>query len=181
MQRIQTIDPEEATGRTKELFRSVEDTLGMVPNMMRAMANSPVVLEGFLKFYDALSAGTLSRRLREQIALAVAEANDSRYCLAAHTASGKAVGLSDDDLNACRRFASSNPKEEAALKLAFRIVMTRGEASAQDVEHVRRAGFSDAEIIEIIANVCLNIFSNYFNKVVGVAIDFPEPPQTGNE
>lgn len=173
MQRIKAINPDNATGKTKALLAGVQKTHGIIPNMERTMANSPAVLEGYLKFSGALAGGTLSARLREQIALAVAEVNDSRYCQSAHTAGGKSVGLSKDDLIACRRFASSDPKEEAALQFAFRIVMTRGEASTLEVERVRQAGFSDEQIVEIIASVGLNIFSNYFNKVTGVAADSP--------
>lgn len=171
MQRIKAINPDTPTGKTKALLSEVQKAGGTISNMMRTMANSPAVLEGYLKFRDALASGTLSDRLREQIALAVAGANESQYCIAAHTAGAKSLGLSEDDLAACRRFASNDLKEEAALQFAFRIVMTRGEASAQDVKSVRQAGFSDAEIAEIIANVALNIFTNYFNKVAGVIVD----------
>jgi uncharacterized peroxidase-related enzyme len=173
MQRIKAIDPDKATGKTKVLLVEAQKTLGTIPNMMKTMASSPAVLEGYLKFRAALGSGRLSARLREQIALAVAEANDSHYCLAAHTATGKSVGLSEADLTACRRFASGNPKEKAALQFALNIVMTRGEASGRIVERIRQAGFSDEEIAEIIAKVALNIFTNYFNKIADVSVDFP--------
>ena len=107
------------------------------------------------------------------IALAVAEVNASQYCITLHTAGARSLGVSGDDLTACRRFTSTDPKEEAALQFAFRVIMTRGEASARDIERVRQAGFSDGEIVEIIANVALNIFANYFNKVAGVEADSP--------
>ena len=173
MQRIQLINPNTTAGEIRALLIDVRKKQGRVSSMMRAMANSSAVLDGYLKFSEALAEGTLSTRLREQIALAVAEVNASPYCISVHTAGGKSVGLSEDDLNACRRFTSVNPKEAAALRFAFRIVMNRGEASEQEVERVRQAGFSDGEIVEIIANVGLNIFSNYFNKVAGVAADSP--------
>ena len=173
MQRIKAIDPDSATGKTGSLLAEVQKTLGTVPNMMRTMANSSAVLEGYLKFRAALGGGGLSARLREQIALAVAVANDSQYCLSAHTATGKSVGLSEDDLTACRRFGSSNQKEEGALQFALRIVMNRGKVSDREVERVRQAGFNDEEISEIIANVALNIFTNYFNKIADVSFDFP--------
>jgi uncharacterized peroxidase-related enzyme len=173
MHRLKAINTNTATGKTKALFAELQKEGGTITNMMRTMANSPAVLGGYLKFRDALAGGMLSARLREQIALAVAWADESQYCIAVHTAGAKSLGLNEDDLAACRRFASNDLKEEAALQFAFRIVMTRGEASAQDVESVRQAGFSDAQIAEIIANVALNIFANYFNKVAGVAVDSP--------
>lgn len=174
MQRIKAVNPETATGKTKKLLTEIQKTGSTISNMMRTMVRSPAVLEGYLKFSDALAGGALDGRLRELIALAVAEVNDSRYCISLHTAGATALGISEEDLTACRRFTSADPREEAALRFAFRIVMTRGEASAGDLERVRQAGFNDEEIVEIIANVALNIFANYFNKMAGVAPDFPD-------
>ena len=173
MQRIEAINPETTTGTIKALLNDVLKADGTISSMVLTMANSPAVLEGFLRFSDALSGGTLSARLRELIALAVAEVNDSPYCISLHTAGARSLGVSGDDLTACRRFSSADSKEEAALQFAFRVVITRGETSAEDLERIRRAGLSDAEIIEIIANVALNIFANYFNKVAGVEMGSP--------
>jgi uncharacterized peroxidase-related enzyme len=170
MPRIKAINPKTATGKTKALLARIQKTHGKITNMMHTMANSPAVLEGYLGFSDALAGGTLSARLREQIALAVAEVNDSQYCISLHSAGAKSLGLSEDDLTACRRFTSNDPKEQAALQFVFRLVVNRGETSALDFERVRQTGFSDAEIVEIIANVALNIFANYFNKVAGTTI-----------
>ena len=171
MQRIKAIDPGTATGKTKALLTEVQQSDGTVSTMVQTMANSPAVLKGYLGFNDALAGGTLSARLRELIALAVAEVNASQYCISLHTAGARLLGVSGDGLAACRRFSSTDPKEEAALQFAYRVVMTRGEATAADLENIRRAGFSDAQIIEIIANAALNIFANYFNKVAGVVDD----------
>ena len=173
MQRIKAIDPETATENTKALLAEVQKADGTISTMERTMANSPAVLKGYLGFSEALAEGQLSARLREMIALAVAEVNASQYCISLHSAGARSLGLSGDDLTACRRFSSADPKEEAALQFAFRVVITRGEASAEDLARIRRAGYIDAEIIEIIANVALSIFANYFNKVAGVEIGSP--------
>ena len=93
MPRIQALDPASATGRAKELLDGVRRKLGRTPNLMRTMANSPAVLEAYLGFSGALAGGTLPVKLREQIALAVAQVNGCDYCLAAHTAIGKSAGL----------------------------------------------------------------------------------------
>jgi uncharacterized peroxidase-related enzyme len=171
MQRFKAIDPATVAGKTKALLADVQKADGTISTVVQTMANSPAVLRGYLKLNDALAGGALSARLRELIALAVAEVNASQYCISLHTAGAMSLGVSGDDLTACRRFSSADPKEEAALQFAFRIVITRGEASAEDLERIRQAGYSDAEIIEIIANVALSIFANYFNKVAGVEID----------
>ena len=102
MSHLKAISPESSTGKVKDLFGAVQDKLGMVPNMMRVMANSPSVLEGYLQFSGALSHGKLSARTREQLALAVAEANGCEYCLAAHSTIGKKLGLSADQIHEAR-------------------------------------------------------------------------------
>ena len=92
MARLTQISPEAASGRARELLDAVKDRLGLVPNMTRAMANSPAALDGYLQFSGALGKGSLPARVREQISLAVAQANGCDYCLAAHSAIGKTVG-----------------------------------------------------------------------------------------
>jgi uncharacterized peroxidase-related enzyme len=176
MQRLNAVDPQTASGKTKELLDTVQKTFGVTPNMMRTMANSPAVLEAYLNFSGALGKGKLSARLREQIALIVAEANICEYCLSAHTAIGKMVGLSEDDISASRQAKANDPKVEAALNLALHIVVSRGELNDADVNAARQAGLDDGEIAELIANVALNIFTNYFNHIAQTVIDFPKAP-----
>lgn len=174
MSRITAIDPGQATGKTKDLFDAVKTKLGMVPNLMRTLGNSPAALEGYLNFSGALGGGALDPKLREEIALAVAQANRCQYCLSAHTAIGKKVGLTGDEISASRRGVSADPKTAAALDFARSIVANAGATTDEEVERVRRAGFSDTDIVEIIAHVALNIFTNYFNIAAGVVVDFPK-------
>jgi AhpD family alkylhydroperoxidase len=111
---LRAINPKEATGKTKELLDVVQAKLKITPNMTRVMANSPAVLESYLAFSAALHGGSLDGKLREQIALVVAQANRCEYCLSAHTAIGKMVGLTDADIEAGRKGTSTNPKNAAA-------------------------------------------------------------------
>ena len=173
MTRLQALDPATTTGKARDLLEAVHKKLGITPNMMLTMANSPAVLEGYLNFSAALAGGSLSARLREQIALAVAQANSCEYCLSAHTAIGKMVGLQEDDILASRQSASTDARTDAALRFAHQMVVRRGELDASEVDQVRAAGYSDGEIAEIIANVALNLFTNYFNHVAGTEVDFP--------
>lgn len=154
-------------------FDVIEKQLGVVPNMMRAMAQSPRVLEGYLALSGTLSRGLLPATLQEQIALAVAEANACSYCLAAHTALGRRAGLSDEQLTASREGRAPDPKAKAALQFALAVLQHRGGVSDQELAHVRAAGFSDAEIAEIIGHVALNVLTNYFNRAADTEIDFP--------
>jgi uncharacterized peroxidase-related enzyme len=176
MSRIQTIVSESARGETKELLEAVNAKFGMVPNMMRAMANAPAVLEGYLQLSGSLSKGVLSAKTREQLALAVSQANQCEYCLSAHSAIGKMVGLTTDQIRDSRLGTSVDPKSDAVIHFARKLVETHGLVSDEDVEDVRDAGFDDGAIAEVVAHVALNIFTNYFNIVAGTEIDFPKGP-----
>ena len=173
MPRFQPVDPATATGHTKELLDTVKQKFGMVPNITRLMANSPAVLEGYTSFSGALAGGRLDPQLRERLAIAVASANGCDYCLSAHTAGGRMVGLSEEELIAAQRGESSGEKESVALRFAIKIVRERSWASDEDVAALRQVGFDDGEIVEIIAMTVLNIFTNYFNHVAETEVDFP--------
>ncbi len=181
MPRLKAIETAEADPKAKALLGSVQKKLGMTPNLMRTMANSPAVLEAYLAFGSALGKGSLPAKLREQIALTVGELNGCQYCLSAHSALGKMVGLSDEEIADSRRGVSPDRKTEAALQFARKVVTERGWVTDEDVAHLRSAGASDAELSEIVGAVALNIFSNYFNHVAGTEVDFPEVEAPGNE
>lgn len=173
MPRLNAVDPATVTGKTKDMLDAVNKKLGMTPNMMRTMANSPSVLEGYLNFSGALSHGTLGAKTGERIALALASANHCDYCASAHSAIGKMVGLTPDDIGAGLKGGSTDAKADAAVKFARAVVESRGEVKDSDLAAVRGAGFTDGEIGEIVAHVALNVFTNYFNTVAQTAIDFP--------
>lgn len=176
MARIQPVGEEAADAPTRELLSSVKRKMGQVPNLISTMANSPAVAKAYLGFSQALSAGTLSARLREQIALAVGETNGCGYCVAAHTVLGKGAGLTEQETCDARRAASRDEKERIALDFAQKVVQDRGVVGDVDVERLRGAGYTEGEIAEIVANVALNLFTNYFNHVAGTEVDFPQAP-----
>ncbi len=174
MSRIKTISPESATGKAKELLSGVNSKLGMVPNMMRAMANSPAVLDGYLQLSGSLSHGELSGKVREELALAISQTNGCDYCLAAHSAIGKMMGLTSDQIRDSRLGRAVDPKADGLIRFARKVVETHGRVSECDLQEVREAGFDDGAIAEVVANVALSIFTNYFNNTFETDIDFPK-------
>jgi uncharacterized peroxidase-related enzyme len=176
--RIHPLSLEAAPPKVQETYKAIEAKLGVVPNMMKTMANSPAVLDGYLAFSGALAKGTLPARLREQIAIAVAQANQCEYCLSAHTFLGAKAGLTPEGARASREAIDADSKTAAALVFARQVTVQRGEVSAAQFDSVREAGWSDAAITEIIANVALNVFTNYINVGIGTEIDFPRVPLT---
>jgi uncharacterized peroxidase-related enzyme len=173
MSRLPLVDPSQAQGKTHDLFEAIKAKLGRVPNMMRAMANSPAVLEGYLALSGALGAGSLDPKVRERIAIELAEANRCGYCLAAHTLLGKLAGLDEAERHSARLGESADPKADAALKFARSVLDRRGDVSEEDLRKVKEAGYGDGEVAEILALVALNVLTNYFNVAFETPIDFP--------
>jgi uncharacterized peroxidase-related enzyme len=165
MPRITPVNPDSASGKAKELLDATTKKNGRTLNLLATMANAPAVLEGYLNLAGSLSGGSLSPKIREQIAIAVAAANSCEYCLAAHTAIGKGAGVSEEDLAGAQTGEVSDPKAVGVLRLAGVVVDKAGRLSDQDLQRAREDGLTDAEIIETTANVALNILTNYINNV----------------
>ena len=156
------------------LLEGVKKQLGIVPNLFRLVANSPAALEGYVGLSGALDKGTLPAATRERIALAVAEINGCGYCLSAHAYLGKNLAKLDDaEIAANRHGASNDPKADAAVRFAAKVVRERGHVSEDDLHAVKAAGYDDAQVIEIVLHVALNTWTNYINVVGATDIDFP--------
>lgn len=180
--RLMAVDPENTTAKNKEVFQTIQNAFGRIPNSFRILANSEAFLAGYWNFDQTLEHGKLSPRTRNEIALAVSQINQCPYCLSAFTAVGQATGISDRELEQCRLASSEDPKIDAALKFAKAIVKGRGTVSDQDFAKVRAAGYSDTEIMEIVGSVALITCANYINLVAQTEIDFPlVMPETVNE
>jgi uncharacterized peroxidase-related enzyme len=175
-QSIPPVDASAATPQQQEVLDTVKQAMGGVPNLLATMAQSPAVANSYLGFSQTLSGGELSPELRESIALTVGETNSCQYCVAAHIQLGANAGLSAEAITDARRATSADPTQAAALGFAKKLVTERGNVSADDVQSLRNQGFSDGEVAEIVANVALNLFTNYFNHVAQTEVDFPAAP-----
>jgi uncharacterized peroxidase-related enzyme len=165
---------EESPAASQLLLQAVKKQLGVVPNLFRLVGNSPAALEGYLGLNAALGKGALEAPTRERIALAVAEINGCNYCLSAHSYLGsKLAKLSEVEIAANRDGGSTDPKADAAVRFAAKIVNARGHVSEDDLKAVRQAGYTDAQMIEIVLHVALNTLTNYVNEVAKTDIDFP--------
>ena len=159
---------------SQPLLEAVNKQLGSVPNLFRVIGNSPAALEGYLAMSGALAKGALPAQTRERIALAVAEVNGCNYCLAAHTYLGKNLAKLDDaEIAANRGGGSNDAKADAAVRFAVLVTRARGHVDAAAVQAVHAAGYSDAQIVEIVMHVALNTWTNYLNEVAATEIDFP--------
>lgn len=174
MSRLQIPTLETAPAASLPLLEAVKKQLGVIPNLMKLVGNSPAALEGYLSLNGALAKGNLGAKTGERIALAIAEINRCDYCLSAHTYLATHVAKLDAaEINANRQGQSTDAKADAAVGFAARIAHERGHVTSQDISKVKAAGFSDADLVEIVLHVALNTLTNYVNSVAQTDIDFP--------
>jgi uncharacterized peroxidase-related enzyme len=173
MSRIAIPAREDAPAGSQPLLDVVAKQLGVVPNLFRLVALSPAALEGYLGLNGALSKA-LDAKTRERIALAVAETNGCDYCLSAHSYLGLNLAkLSQAEIDLNRAGGSSDPKAAAAVRFAAKVAQVRGHVDSADLIAVRNAGYTDAQILEIVLHVALNFLTNFVNNVAETDVDFP--------
>ena len=173
MSRLTVPTREDSLEKSQPLLGAVEKMLGSVPNLFRLVGTSPAALEGYLGLNGALGR-TLDAKTRERIALAIAEANGCDYCLSAHSYLGLNLAKIDAAEIALNRAGrSGDAKADAAVIFARKVLDTRGMVSDGDLAAVKLAGFNDAQVVEIVAHVAVNVLTNYVNNVAQTDIDFP--------
>ena len=173
MPRIAPYPYDTATGTRKELMDAVKGEFGAVVNMFGTVAHAPAALKSMLGSFAALGEGRIGPALGEQIAVAIANRNGCEYCLSAHTVLGKKAGVSAETMEAARCGRSTDPRTQAAIGFALKVVESHARVEDADVEALRDAGFDNEEIVEIMAHVALNLFTNYVNVAFDVDVDFP--------
>lgn len=173
MNRVPLVDRVNTSADRKALLDQIHGAFGATPNMFRAVANSPAALKSMWGSFGALGAGTIGAKLGEQIAVAVADRNACEYCLAAHTALGKKAGASAEEMAAAQAGEANDAKTQAALRFALKVVNDRAQLNDADVQRLRDVGFTDEAVVEILAHVALNLFTNYVNVALAVPVDFP--------
>ena len=176
MSRIDLVTQDNASADQKALLDAIQGQLGKVPNFLAAMAHSPEALTAFLGLHGIASSGSLDPQTRERIALVVAQGNSCEYCVSAHTALGRKAGLNGAEMEANRAGSSQDAKAAAAVAFAHALNANTGEVTQAEFDAVREAGYDNAEIVEIITHVGMNILTNLIGKATRVDIDFPKVP-----
>lgn len=173
MSRINVVERDSANPEQTELFDAIQGQLGMVPNFLKVFANSPAALSGFLGLHGIAGAGSLDPQTRERIALTLAQKNSCQYCVSAHTAIGRKAGLSSAEMDANRAGTSQDAKAALAVKFSQALIEHKGEVTNDEIQELRDAGYSESDIVEIIAHTGMNFLTNLIGKVSRVSIDFP--------
>jgi uncharacterized peroxidase-related enzyme len=173
MPRIKPVNPDAIEKKSAETLHAVRKKLGGLPNIFTTFAQSPVALNGYVQLAESLAGGRLSAKQRELIALAVAEENGCQYCLSAHAAIGRGAGLSTEDIEQARSGRAAQTTDRLVTQFALKLVQSKADITDEEFASVLHAGLDEGLIVEIIAQVALNVMTNYLNKVAGTEIDFP--------
>ncbi|MFC5473617.1 carboxymuconolactone decarboxylase family protein [Paraherbaspirillum soli] len=174
MSHVKLVTLATANEKSKPALEQIKATFGKELNMFAAVANSPAALNSMWGSFGALGKGKLGAKLGEQIAVAIANRNSCEYCLAAHTVLGQGAGASATEMAAAQIGHSTDARTAAALTFALKVVENRAQVTAADIAALKNADFDDEAVVEILAHVALNLFTNYINVALNVEVDFPK-------
>ncbi|GAB2932504.1 hypothetical protein GCM10027280_20220 [Micromonospora polyrhachis] len=175
MRRLQPLDPAEAPRKSGELLGDIISRHGSAGTMVRTMAHSPALLQGYLDLSKAMKRIKLPRSLSERISLALQEWIGCGTCLVAHTQGGRAAGLTDTDISLARQGTATDVREAALLSFGVRVLVEPASITDEEVAELRTHGWSDRVIAEVVGLVALNLLTGAFNLVSGNQPDATEP------
>lgn len=180
MPRIEVLKPEQVPADSKPTLDAFTKNIGFTPNMMATFATSPIAFNGWAGLFGAMSKA-LDVKTRDSIGLAVSEVNGCSYCLTVHSYTAKHMAkLEDDEIILARKGHATDPKRDAAIQFAKKVIETRGKVRDADVAVVRDAGYTDANILEIVGLVAMYTLTNFVNNVSDPERDFPPIPAAGS-
>ncbi|GAB3140509.1 peroxidase-related enzyme [Micromonospora sonneratiae] len=167
MRRFTPLDPADAPGKSRELLGDIVDRHGTAGAMVRMMAHSPALLQGYLDLSRAMKRVKLPRSLSEKLSLALQERIGCGTCLIAHTEGGRAAGLTESDIALARQGTATDPREAALVAFGVRVLTEPASMTDDDVAELRTHGWSDRVIAEVVGLVSLNLLTGAFNLVSG--------------
>jgi uncharacterized peroxidase-related enzyme len=180
MQRSTALKPEQVPADSKPTLDMFTKNIGFTPNMMAIFAQSPIAFNAWATLLGSLSKA-LDVKTRDGIGLAVSEANGCNYCLGVHSFTAEHMAkLPADEVILARKGHARDPKRNAAIQFARKVLETRGQVSDADLKAVRDAGYTDANVMEIVALVAMYSLTNFFNNVFDPEKDFPAVAPAGS-
>ena len=169
---IQLHDINSAPERSRAALEAVDRANGFIPNMFRALANSPSTLNGFAAFVRENDNGTLSPAERQIVQIVASNENEGRYCVAGHSAFAQAIGMADDTVAAIREGRDlADARHQGLADFTRALVRRRGRVTDAEKAALEAAGFGSEQIFEIIACVALKTVTNYVSSVFDLPLD----------
>jgi len=176
MPRVSPIDPTDAPPEVQAVFAEIREAFGMVPNLFRTQAHAPALLRvNWEKVKAVMMGGVLSRKVKETIAVLVSKDNACPYCVAAHTAALRAVGVSEGEVALILNDpdgAEFSPKEKALIRLARQANSDPHRMPDVLFATARSEGASDAELVEALGVMEVFVAFNRFLDALQVDVDF---------
>ena len=168
MSRLPPLDPQQAPSGARTLLTGIIDRHGDAGPMVRTMAHSPALLQGYLELSRAMKRTSLPRALSEQVSLAVQEWIGCVLCLAAHTAAGREAGLTDTDIALARQGTATDARQAALISFAVQVLVEPAALTDDDLAALRAHGWSERTQADVVGLVALNQLTGSFNLVAGL-------------
>ncbi len=166
---------DQVSTNNQAIFDQLQSKLGFVPNLYATYAYSDTALADYLTLSNRKT--TLKAKEKEVVNLVVSQVNDCSYCQAAHTAIGKMNGFTDEQILEIRTgTASFDAKLDALAKFVKDATINRGKPSSQAVETLFAAGYTNANLIDIIVLIGDKTISNFIHGITQIPVDFPAAP-----
>lgn len=179
MTRTIALTPDQVPDASKSTLEAFTKNIGFTPNMMASFAASPIAFNAWASLLGSLSKA-LDVKTRDSIGLAVSEVNGCDYCLTVHSFTAEHMAkLPPEEIILARKGHAIDPKRDAAVQFARKVIETRGKVDDNDLKAVRDAGYSEANVMEIVALVAMYSLTNFFNNVFDPEKDFPAVPPAG--
>ena len=180
MPRIKALTPVQVPADSKPTLDGFSKNIGFTPNMMATFATSPIAFNAWAALFSGMNKA-LDVKTRDSIGLAVSEVNGCNYCLTVHSYTAKHMAkLEADEIILARKGHATDPKRDAAVQFARKVIETRGRIDDADLAAVRDAGYTDANIIEIVGLVAMYSLTNFINNVSDPEKDFPPVTPAGS-
>lgn len=177
MARLPIITPEIADEETQKIYDAITSKFGMVPNIFKGMANSPVTLNAYLKLDELIAGGSFTPVEQDVVRITVSQYNQCSYCLAAHTGSLLSKKVGKEEILQIRKGTPKDPKHAALVSFTLKVIETKGFVSDRDIADFKKAGFTDVHVAEIAVIIAQKTLSNYFNHLNNTDLDLPAAPE----
>lgn len=171
MPRLNVIDPSTGNGPGADVLNG--PLKNMQINIFKGMANNAGVLKAFLAFSQAVKAGSLTAAEHEIVSLVASQRRECEYCLAAHTQLAQGAGIDEELALKIRQGRVNNPKHQVLIDFVHAVLQTGGDVSDEQLEAFRAAGYDDAAIVEVLGEITVITFTNFFNHLNHTELDFP--------
>lgn len=168
---------ESAPKGSSKTLAEAQKKYGFIPNLLGVLADSPAALKGYLSLGALFEQSSLSAVEQQVVFLRVSLENRCGYCVAAHSTIAKMQAVPAEVIEALREGRRiAEPRLQALSEFTRKVVQQRGWVSKEEIEGFLSAGFSRAQVFEVILGVAMKTLSNYANHVAETPLDLPFRP-----